>query len=79
MSTYKEIESAASACRNAQLFVEEILKVLKPYEENAAIRTQTFGFVSATIDSLMLSRTNLQFCADRLYHALDRTEGSDEE
>lgn len=79
MSTYKEIESAASACRNAQLFIDEILKVLKPYEENAMIRTKTFGFVSATIDSLMLSRTNLQFCADRLYKALDRSEGSNDE
>lgn len=71
MSTYKEFEEAAAACRNAQIFVDECTKVLKKFEDSAAVRAKTFGMISAAIDSLTVSRTNLEFCANRLYKAID--------
>lgn len=71
MSTYKEIEESAAACRNAQLSIEEIVKVLRPYEESAAVRAKTFGMISAAIDSLTVSRANLDYCANRLYKAIN--------
>lgn len=70
----EEFEAAASACRNAQIFIEECTKVLKQYESRAIIRGKTYGMISAAVDSLSLSRANLEFCANRLYSALDEWE-----
>lgn len=69
-----EFEAAAAACRNAQIFVEECAKVLKQYESRGIIRYTTYGMISAAVDSLTLSRANLEFCANRLYSALDKLE-----
>lgn len=74
MNTYKQFEDAAAACRNAQIFVDECTKVLKKFEDSAAVRAKTFGMISAAIDSLTVSRTNLEFCANRLYKAIDECE-----
>lgn len=71
MSTYKELEESAAACRNAQLSIEEIVKALKPYEESPAVRAKTFGMISAAIDILEYSSVGLEYCVNRLYKAID--------
>lgn len=71
MSTYKEIEESAAACRNAQLSIEEIVKALKPYEESAAVRAKTFGMISTAIDILESSIAGLEYCTNHLYKAID--------
>lgn len=71
----KKIEEAAAACRNAELFIDECMKVVKSYEDEPGVRVKTLGFVSAAVDSMILARTNLRFCADRLYKALDEIGG----
>lgn len=73
----KQIEAAAAACRNAELFIDECLKVIKTYEDAPGVRIKTLGFISASIDSMILARTNLRFCADRLYKALDEIGGEE--
>lgn len=75
----KKIEEAAAACRNAELFIDECLKVVKSYEEEPGVRVKTFGFVSAAVDSMILARTNLHFCADRLYKSLDDMQGGEDD
>ena len=72
--TFEEVESAAAACRNAQIFIEECTKVLKQYEARGIIRFTTYGMISAAVDSLTVSRVNLEFCANRLYSSLDEWE-----
>lgn len=71
MSTYKQFEDAAAACRNAQLSIEEILTALKPYEESAAVRAKTFGMISAAINILESSSADLEYCVNNLYKAID--------
>lgn len=74
MNNYKQIETAAAACRAAQLALEDYIEAMKAYEHETLIRVKTLGFISAAIDSMILSKSNLQFCADRLYKALHEHE-----
>lgn len=74
MNTYKQFEDAAAACRNTQIFVDECTKLLKKFEDSAAVRAKTFGMISAAIDSLTVSCANLDYCANCLYKAIDECE-----
>lgn len=79
MSSYKEIETAAAICRNAQIVIEECLRVLKEQERLPEIRLKSYGMIGAAIDSVILARSNLKLCADLLYKALEEALDTHEE